>query len=72
MANYIRKTKDVWILEEDWGYGWEYVNEYADKHSARVDMSRYEEDIADRQKRNLETYSVRIRKKRVNLGGENG
>lgn len=74
MANYIRKTKDVWVLEENWGYGdgWEYIGEYEDKHSANVDLRKYQEDIRLRMKNGDEVYSVRLRKTRVKREGVEG
>lgn len=26
--SYVRKTKDVWYIETNWGYGWECESEY--------------------------------------------
>ena len=26
--SYVRKTKDVWCIDTNWGYGWETESEY--------------------------------------------
>ena len=64
MASYVRKTKDVWALEENWGYGdgWEYICEYDNKHDANEAIRVYQDDIRLRMSKGLEIYTVRIRK----------
>ena len=27
---YVRKTRDVWCIDTNWGYGWETESEYRD------------------------------------------
>ena len=72
MAEYVRKTYDVWILEENWGYGWEYVGEYGNKHDGMVDLRKYQEDIRIRIEKGHEIYSVRLRKERRKKETGNG
>lgn len=52
---YIRKTKDIFILEQNYGYGWEYVLEEDNR-----------KDILQRKKEYIENtnYPTRIIKKR--------
>ena len=46
---YVRKTKDVWCIQTNWGYGWEVESEYdADDYenprlAARQDAKGYQE-----------------------------
>ena len=58
---YERKTKDVFVLEVDYGYGdgWEYVLEEDTKLEANKRLKEYRE--------NCPQYSARIRKRRVPL-----
>lgn len=69
MANYVRKTKDVWIIEENWGYGWEEACSHESKHEANENMKRYREDIRIRLAKGHETYQVRLRKRREKIDG---
>lgn len=57
---YIRKTKDIFILEQDYGYGWEYVLEEDNK-----------KDILQRKREYIENtnYPTRIIKKREKING---
>lgn len=56
---YIRKTKDEWELQGDYGYGWEYLSSYDDHQEARTDLRAYRENEPD--------YLHRIMKRRVKL-----
>ncbi len=44
---YQRKTKDVWVIETNYGYGWEAESEYDNddyenpRQSARQDLKEY-------------------------------
>lgn len=57
---YIRKTKDIFILEQNYGYGWEYVLEEDNK-----------KDILQRKREYIENtnYPTRIIKKREKING---
>ena len=45
---YVRKTKDVWVIKTNWGYGWEVESEYDPSDyenprlSARQDAKEYQ------------------------------
>lgn len=57
---YIRKTIDIFILEQNYGYGWEYVLEEDNK-----------KDILQRKREYIENtnYPTRILKKREKING---
>lgn len=57
---YIRKTRDIFILEQNYGYGWEYVLEEDNK-----------KDILQRKREYIENtnYPTRIIKKREKING---
>lgn len=38
---YVRKTKDVWVIESNYGYGWEEESTYDDYDAAKADLSEY-------------------------------
>ena len=38
---YVRKTKDVWVVEGDYGYGWEYLCGSEDRKKAYDDYHSY-------------------------------
>lgn len=40
---YKRKTKDVWIIETNYGYGWESESEYDNYEDAKKDLKDYRE-----------------------------
>ena len=44
MARYERKTKDVWQLYGNWGYGWDMIAAYDSKKEATVDLIAYREN----------------------------
>lgn len=41
---YIRKTRDIFVIEQNWGYGWEEVSTYTDRMEARKDLKAYREN----------------------------
>lgn len=57
---YIRKTRDIFILEQNYGYGWEYVLEEDNR-----------KDILQRKREYIENtnYPTRILKKREKING---
>lgn len=38
---YQRKTKDMWDIETNYGYGWEVESTYDNKADAKMDFSEY-------------------------------
>lgn len=38
---YKRKTKDVWCIETNYGYGWEVESEYDEYDQAKADLKEY-------------------------------
>ena len=40
---YIRKTKDVWCIDTNWGYGWETESEYDSDDYDNPKKSAYED-----------------------------
>ena len=40
---YQRKTKDVWHIELNYGYGWESESEYDNPKDAKADLAEYKE-----------------------------
>ena len=38
---YKRKTKDVWCIETNYGYGWETESEYDEYEQAKADLKEY-------------------------------
>lgn len=56
---YVRKTKDVWQLLSNYGYGWECEVEYEDKEEAKADLKSYRENCPDAQYR-LVTKRVKL------------
>lgn len=38
---YQRKTKDVWVIESNYGYGWEEESTYDDYDAAKADLKEY-------------------------------
>lgn len=38
---YIRKTRDVWHIETNYGYGWESESEYDTYAEAKADIKEY-------------------------------
>ena len=38
---YQRKTRDVWDIETNYGYGWEVESTYDNKADAKMDFSEY-------------------------------
>lgn len=38
---YKRKTKDVWVIESNYGYGWEEESTYDDYDAAKADLKEY-------------------------------
>lgn len=38
---YKRKTKDVWVIESNYGYGWEEESSYDDYDAAKADLKEY-------------------------------
>lgn len=59
--SYIRKTRDEWVIEQDFGYGhgWEEVCSADNRREALDDLKSYRE--------NQPKYPVRMRKTRVKL-----
>lgn len=57
---YKRKTRDVWELQANYGYGdgWEYVLEEDTLREAKEQLATYKKNV---------TYPVRIVKKRVKI-----
>jgi len=43
---YKRKTKDVWCIETNYGYGWEVESEYDTYAEAKRDIGEYREHMA--------------------------
>lgn len=39
--SYVRKTKDVYFIETNYGYGWESENEYSTYAEAKADYKEY-------------------------------
>lgn len=56
---YVRKTKDVWVVEGDYGYGYEYLTASEDRAEARDDLRAYRE--------NERGVSFRLRKTRERI-----
>ena len=46
---YQRKTKDVWYLEGNYGYGWEVMFECEDGRDAREQLRCYRENVPEAQ-----------------------
>lgn len=38
---YQRKTKDVWYIQTNYGYGWEDESEYDNRADAKADLQEY-------------------------------
>ena len=38
---YTRKTKDIWVVEGDYGYGWEYLTGSETRKEAKNDYEAY-------------------------------
>ena len=53
---YIRKTVDVWVLEGNYGYGWEYILAEDTREEGKARLKEYRE--------NQPEYPVRLIKKR--------
>lgn len=62
MASYVRKTKDVWCIETNCGYGWEVESTYDTRKEAMADLPEYRLFVS--------TYhgQVRIKKRREKIG----
>ena len=59
--NYVRKTKDRWDIETNWGYGWECeCSEYTYKE-AKQQLRCYMDNSDGR-------FSVRMRRRREPIG----
>lgn len=56
---YIRKTKDVYVLLSNYGYGWEEELEEDTLKEAKEQLKTYRE--------NCPNYQYRLKKKRVKL-----
>lgn len=41
MSAYVRKTKDIYIIETNLGYGWEEECRYDNLDAARADLKEY-------------------------------
>ena len=41
---YCRKTKDVYVLEGNYGYGWDFLCEYDNRKDALNDLKTYREN----------------------------
>ena len=41
---YIRKTKDVWVIESNYGYGFEETTASDDRREARADLKAYRDN----------------------------
>ena len=54
---YVRKTEDVWVLEGNYGYGWEYILTEYTRKEGKARLREYRE--------NQPQYPVRLTKKRV-------
>ena len=57
MSGYVRKTHDEWIIEGNWGYGWDIECNAEDRADAKRLLREYEANCAGA--------SFRIRKLRV-------
>ena len=62
MTAYKRKTRDVWNIELNYGYGWESESEYDNYEEAKADLKEYKE--------HAKHYgaSVRLVKRRERIG----
>lgn len=60
---YVRKTKDVWCIETNWGYGWECESEYDKDDCDNPKRSAYEDAKGYREAGAM----TRIVKRRVKL-----
>ena len=61
--SYVRKTKDVWDIETNYGYGWEVESSY-DHDDYEHPYQSAKEDAAEYR---LAGASVRIRKRREKI-----
>jgi hypothetical protein len=61
---YQRKTRDVYEIQGDYGYGWEYLCEEETRKDAREQLKCYNE--------NEPQYEHRIKKRRVRIEEEKG
>lgn len=61
MTKYVRKTRDVWVIQQYTGgqYGWEDVSAYDTWKEAREDLKAYRE--------NQPEYPVRAKKQRERI-----
>lgn len=57
---YVRKTKDVWEIQVDYGYGWECETTEETSSEAKAQARCYRENVH---------YPVRIVKKREPING---
>ena len=59
---YQRKTKDVWVIESNYGYGWEEESSYDDYDAAKEDLKEYRIAVSHH-------FGVcRLKKKRERIG----
>ena len=62
MAKYVRKTRDVYILLGNWGYGWDEVLEAENRQDLKMQLKTYRE--------NDKTAVFKTKIKRVKIGQE--
>lgn len=55
---YVRKTKDIWEIQTNYGYGWEVENTEENLVDAKRSLKEYRENSFGR-------YSTRLVKKRI-------
>lgn len=57
---YVRKTRDYWDIETNWGYGWEVENTEYTWPDAKRSAKEYRENSCGR-------FSVRVKKHREKI-----
>lgn len=57
---YIRKTRDIWVIRANYGYGWEDECTYDNYREAKADLATY---------RNEGGGEYRLYKRRVKIDG---
>ena len=61
---YVRKTRDVWCIDTNWGYGWETESEYTKDDYENPKRSAYQ----DAKEYRLAGADVRVVKRRRTYG----
>lgn len=57
---YVRKTRDVWDIETNWGYGWEVETSEVTYQDAREQLRCYQRESFGR-------YQVRMKRRREHI-----